>query len=114
MHLPTAVGLVEPFTDPDSTLQDLFGRQRPSPQTIRQGLAFQILHDQVADAVLHTDIRKMTNVWMAQAGDRPRLSLETLFGLCIIREAGGKDLDRNCAVQPGVAGAVHLAHSTRT
>jgi hypothetical protein len=49
---------------------------------------------------------------MVHARNRPCLTLETLFGFWIIREAGGKNLDGNGAVQPGVAGALHLAHTT--
>jgi hypothetical protein len=86
MHHSTAVGLVEPFTDPDSTLQDLFGRQRPSPQTIRQGLAFQILHDQVVGPVLMADVMDGADMRMIQAGDAARFAFESLAQIGAFRQ----------------------------
>jgi len=51
---------------------------------------------------------------VVDGAQRPRLLLETLAPSGIGGEFGGKNLDRHRAIQPGVAGAPHLAHAALT
>src|SRR5258706_846085 len=48
---------------------------------------------------------------MGESGHRLGLPLETREDVRIIREASGKDLDGDVAIEPGVPGAVDLAHA---
>src|SRR6266849_3711033 len=50
---------------------------------------------------------------MVQAGDGPRFSLEPFAPFWLIREMRRQNLDRDDAVETGVARAVHLTHSSR-
>src|SRR5271169_5005037 len=60
------------------------------------------------------DVIQRADVGMVQRRDGPRLALEALFGLRIVRQMCRQNLERNRAVEPSVAGAVHLAHPTCT
>ena len=51
---------------------------------------------------------------MVQARDRPRLTFEPGAELGRLGEVRQEDLDRDRAVEAGVAGAVHLAHPAGT
>ena len=50
---------------------------------------------------------------MRERGDRPRLALETRESLLVAGELFRKHFDRDFPAEPQVAGAVHLAHSSR-
>src|SRR6266404_1785005 len=62
-----------------SVLENLLQWQRSFLQSLRQRFPFDALHDQVADAVLATNIVKHADVRMIQAGDSLRFPLEALF-----------------------------------
>jgi hypothetical protein len=51
---------------------------------------------------------------MVQRRDGSRFPLETVEPVEILRERWRKDLDRDVAIDPPVARAIHLSHSTRT
>jgi hypothetical protein len=51
---------------------------------------------------------------MIERSNGPRLALETLPRVRLIRTMKGKDFGRNSTVETGVAGAVDLSHSTST
>jgi hypothetical protein len=53
-------------------------------------------------------------VWMIERRDRPRFALEPFAELRILSEGLGQDLDRDRAVEAGVASFVHLAHAAST
>src|ERR1700676_3545183 len=109
MDYSALVRFFKSFTDFDSAFQNLFEGQRSFTQTVRQSLAFEILHDQVAGAVLRTDVVKMTDVGMAEAGDGARFAVKTLLGFRIGAEMRRQDLDGYRAVQAGVTGTIDLA-----
>jgi hypothetical protein len=46
-----------------------------------------------------------------ECSDGLGFALETCQRLGIVRELGGEHFDRYCAAEPGVAGAVDLAHA---
>src|SRR6185503_6070569 len=76
---------------------------------VRQRLALEQLHDQivVADVVEGADVR------MVQRRDRLRLALEARAQIGSMCELRRQDLDGDAAIEPGVAGAVDLAHPAR-
>jgi hypothetical protein len=51
-------------------------------------------------------------VRVIQAADGARLAIKPLPELGVGEELGGKDLDRDLAVESGIAAAVDLAHAT--
>ena len=91
--------------------QYVVGRQRASLEPRRQRLAFEVFHDQEVDAILVADIEQRTDVRMGQGRDRSRLSIEAPPPLGVGGILRGKDLDRDVAPEPGIAGAIDLAHS---
>ena len=78
----------------------------------RQRLAFDVLHHQVVDTVLMTDIVNDTDMRMVQTGNDLGFALEALFSSGIVRELRRENLDRDGTFEPCVASAVDLAHST--
>ena len=59
-------------------------------------------------------IVKRADVGMIQAGDRFCFALEALAQFGTISKMSRKNLDGNDAIEAGIAGFVHLAHSART
>ena len=58
-----------------------------------------------ADVVERADVR------MVERRDRPRLALEALADCGFGGELRRQHLDRDVAIEPRVAGAIHLAHA---
>lgn len=50
---------------------------------------------------------------MVERAKHLRLAAEPRQAIRIGHDGGGKDLERDLAIQPGVASAIHLAHPTR-
>ena len=61
--------------------------------------------DQFHDQIVRPDIVERTNIRMVQGSYDFRFSLETFA------EAIRGNLDCHLAIQPGIAGAIHLAHA---
>jgi hypothetical protein len=76
-------------------------------------LAFQVLHDEIGDAVVLAHVVQRADVWMIELRDRAGLAIEALAELRIQRERFGEDLDGDRALEPRVARAIHLAHPAR-
>ena len=68
------------------------------------GLALDVLHHQVAAAVVLPDVVQRADVRVVQRGDGAGLALEAF------RERALDRLDGDVAVEPDVVGAVYLAH----
>ena len=62
--------------DLDSEAQDLVDGQRPLGEAIGQRLAFEVLQDEVVDAVLLADVVERADVGMVEGGDGAGLALE--------------------------------------
>ncbi len=62
----------------------------------------------LADVVDHED------VGMVERGGRPRLHVKAAEALGIARHRHRQQLDRHQTIEPGVAGAIHLAHAAGT
>ena len=89
------------------------GRQRPARHQLRQRRPLDQLEDERARALSLFETVDGRNMRMFQGGKRLRFPLEAGKPLGITGEGVGKYLEGNLAVQPGVAGAIHLAHSAR-
>ena len=114
MHDTLPVGLVQRVGNLDGVFQTLIEWQPSLLQPLLERVALDVLHDEVVEAVLFTDIVERTDVGMVQATDRTGLTLEAFPALGIVGEVFGKDFDGDGAVQAGVGGAIHLSHSTGT
>src|SRR5450755_815060 len=55
----------------------------------------------------------MTDIGMAEAGNGAGFAVKALAKVWVRGEVTGQDLDGNGAVQAGVAGTIHFAHSAR-
>ena len=72
-----------------------------------------MLHDEEGDAVLLADVVEGADVGVAQAREDAGLGAEALEALAVLC-VRGQDLDGDGAVEARVAGAVHLAHASRS
>ena len=106
-----AMGFVEGVGDLNAVAQDLGRRQRALGECLGQRLAFEILHDDVVDAILRADVVERADVGMVQAGDGAGLALEALAACGVGGEECGQHLDGDGTVQPRVLGPVHLTHT---
>jgi hypothetical protein len=57
---------------------------------------------------------KWADMRMVKIGDHSRLTLEALASFGIGGELDGKNLDRYCPVQAGIASTVNFTHTART
>ena len=110
---PVTMGHVERTSDLDAVAQDLLEGKCALPEPVRKRLAFEVLHDQVIDALVLTDVVEDADVGMCQGGYGLGLPLEALASLGARREVCREDLDGDGPVEAGVASPVHLAHATR-
>jgi hypothetical protein len=56
------------------------------------------------------DVEKRADVWMIQAGDGARFTLESFAQFGTIRKMRRQNFDGDDAIESRVAGAVHLTH----
>jgi len=112
MHHSLAVSLVETIGDLNRVSQCLFEGQRSLLQTLRQGLPFEMLHDEEVHVPFPADVMEGADVRMVQTGDRARLSLETLAKIRITGEVCGENLDRYRAIETGIFGLIDLTHAS--
>jgi len=109
---PEAVCGVEGIGDLAPVLEGERVRQRSSCEPLRQRLSFEKLHHQEVRSVLTSDVVESADVRMVQPRDGPRLPVQPLTPVLFSGKFGGKDLDGDGALEPGVPGFVDLAHST--
>ena len=83
--------------------QRLLERQRPLLEALRERLARDVLHHQVGGAVVLAHVVERADVRMAQAGDGPRLALETGAATWVGAELGRQNLDGDAAIEARVA-----------
>src|SRR5208337_138611 len=111
MHHSAAVRFLQPFANLGPNAEHLVKRQAALAQAFTEGFTLQILHDDVAGAILLSDVVKVADVGMAQRRDGAGFPVEALASLGIFGKMGGENLYGYGAVQARVAGAVHLAHA---
>ena len=107
---PCAVSRIQTVYNLDSVLESFIERQRAFLEPVRQRLALDVLHHEVLDAVLASDIMKDADVRMIQLRDRFRFALEALFPLRNFSEVFRQNFDGDGAVEASVFGFVNLAH----
>ncbi len=86
-------------------------RQRATGQQRPQGQAVHQLGDEVGYAVLGSDVVNGEDVGVVEGGDSSSFLLKAPLPFGVLHRRRGQDLDRHFAPQPGVAGAVDLAHT---
>ncbi len=79
--------------DLDAVPQDVRQRKRPAGQPLGHRLAVEVLHDQVLDVILLSDVEEHADVRMVEAGDGPRLALEARPELHVSRDLRRQHLD---------------------
>ena len=109
--MPCLCAALEGVGDLRPELHHLVERQRALLQAIGERLALEQLHHQEVRVALVPDVEQRADVGMVERGDRLRLALEALAALVVLREADGKDLDGDAAVEAGVLPAPDLAHA---
>ena len=75
----------------------------PFHQTVGQGLAFQILHDQKIHAVLSADVIERADIGMLQRGNRLGFPLQALFQFRISGKMRRQNFDGDRTVKARVA-----------
>ena len=78
-----------------------------------EGFPIHVLHDEVVNPVLFTDVVECADVRVVQAADSFGFALEPFTQISAVGKMFGKDLDGNGTVQTGVGGAIHLSHTAR-
>ena len=69
------------------------------------------LHDEKRGAVLVADVVERADVRVIERGDRAGFILEPRAEVWLGRQRRREHLDRHDAVEPGIAGPIHLAHA---
>jgi hypothetical protein len=109
--------VVERVRDVDRVSQHVGGLQRPANQTVCERLSLEVLHDQKPDwfgtgGILgFADIMKDADMSMIERRDCASLALEPLTPAVIGLKPFGEDLDRNNAIETGIASLVDLAYA---
>jgi hypothetical protein len=106
------VGCVEGVGDLPPVLEGELVRERALRELLSERLSFDKLHDQKVRSVLTSDVLERADVRVIQLGYGARLPLKALASVLLRSEFGGKDLDGDETLEPGVPGLVHLSHAT--
>jgi hypothetical protein len=80
-------------------------------QSLGEGLAGQVLHDEVHPAALLADVVEGADVGVGDGRDRAGLVLEAGPRHGVGGHVGGQHLERHHALEAGVEGPVDLAHA---
>ncbi len=79
-----------------------------------QGLAFDELGDQKMHVAVCADVVDRQDIWMIQRACGDRFLGESALTVGVAARPIVENLDRHCALQPGVAPAIHLSHAAST
>ena len=85
-------------------------RDRPVRDPLGERRALDQLHHQRVDAAAVFEAVDVRDVRMVERGEHLRFALEPREPLGVVGEQLRQDLDRDVAIQPGVARAIDLAH----
>jgi hypothetical protein len=110
VHHARAVRGIERVGDLGADPQHVGRGERPAEDALGERLAIDQLHHQVVGRAFAADVVEGADVGMAQAGDEPRLALETRARAVARGEVLGQHFDRDVTAEPGVPGAVDLPH----
>ncbi len=113
MHKALSMGIVQGSGDLFDDVRCPVGRQRTLLlDDLLQGMALEILHDDIVDAVLVPDVVDDDDIGVAQSSSGLSFSLEALDELLIVAELGWKRLDGHVTVEGWLIGAVDNGHAT--
>ena len=103
------------LADLDGDRERLVNRQRGLSRTaagepLFEGFAVEELHHEVRGALVIANVMECADIGMRQLRDRARFAIEAFAELRIGGEHGWEHLDRDGAIQAGVACLVDLAH----
>ena len=111
MHYAAPMGGLDGLGDLPAEPEHLRDCQRSPAQPVLEGLALEVLHDQVVHPLLGAHVVDRADVRVVKLREGPRFALEALAELWVLRQVLGKDLDRHVTPETGVPGLVHLAHA---
>ena len=78
-----------------------------------QCFPFEVLHDQVINAILVADVVEDADVGMIEAGDGLRFAFEPLAEYGVPGKVRGQNLNGDGSIETRIFGAIHFAHPTR-
>ena len=107
MHDPLPVRLIQSVGDLDAEAKRLLERQCSFRQAV--SLSFEVLHDQVLDAILVAHVVQRADVRVGQCRYCFRLALETLARLGR-GESVRQHFDRDLAAEASVARSIDFSH----
>ena len=114
VHDAGAVCPVDCRADLDGDVERVVHRQlRRTTEPGFEGFPFEKLEDQIVELAVAADVMDGADVRIVQRRDDAGFLLEALARFRIGRQRAGQDLDGHRAIQPGVTGAVDLAHAAR-
>src|SRR5262249_55617155 len=93
---------------------DNFRRSQRTADSPCNGLSFDMLHDDEADAVALAYVVDGCNIRMVQRGGSLRFAGEPLHALWVRGKLAGQDLQRDGPIQSRVAREIDLSHSAGT
>ena len=112
MHDTVLVRGLERLRDLPRDRQCFVDRNAPFRNQVRERRAIdQLQHERLAGSRFFQPVN-VRDVRMIERREHLRLALEPRDAIGIGREDIGKNLDRDVAVQPRIARAIHLAHAT--
>ena len=82
-------------------------------QPVMQGGAGDVLHHQEQFVAVCANFEDLADVWVIQRSDGQRFAAKTLPRLAVGRHPCRQELDGDLAFEPGIPGAIHLAHAAR-
>src|SRR5262245_28195395 len=88
--------------------------RRLADQAFGKRLAVDELEGEELRAIRFVETMNRGDIGMIQGGEDLRFALESCEPVGIKRECVGENLERDVAIQFGIARAIHLAHSART
>ena len=114
MHDALLVRGLERVGDLLGDRQRLVEWNRAAPNPLREILAVDEFHHERRDVPALLESVDARNVWMIQRGESLGFPLEPREPIGVVCERLGQNLDRNVAIQFGIARAIHLTHPAFT
>ena len=111
MHHTLTMGRDQGLGNLDGIAKSLGERKRAALQTLRQCLAFEVLHHQKIDAVFPAELIERADERVVQARYQPRLALEALLQFRRIGKMCGENFNRDGAIEPRILRLVDFTHS---
>ena len=111
MEDPSRVGRGQPLGDVDAHLERASHRQPAPVEPALQRLALDELEDHVGEIALAPHVVDGDDGGVGDGTRRARLVLEEAQPLRVSHRVRVEDLDRDLAVEPGVAGPEDLRHA---